>query len=190
MPCLCIASTLSRSFVRSFVSHSEEDVNCLALGPNQYEWPPKRRGREGKRGADNIDSGDDNEQSESELPRTMLQVMAPAATTTTGGSDGGKETVESVEGKRPVQCQTCSQLHLALPIAMASRLPPARSAPRVRSSASSHRNSNSILRGEEEASEAFCFSSRMPCPLSALLCYGRCTYISCTVCTCSLAELS
>ena len=39
------ASAVPRSppLALSFVSHSEEDVNCLALGPNQYQWPPKRR---------------------------------------------------------------------------------------------------------------------------------------------------
>ena len=45
----CRPRSLARSLAPSFVSHSEEDVNCLALGPNQYQWPPKRRQRKRER---------------------------------------------------------------------------------------------------------------------------------------------
>ena len=60
----------------SFVSHSEEDVNCLALGPNQYEWPPKRGERRGQHRRRRRRRRRQRAQRGSERVSTMLQVMA------------------------------------------------------------------------------------------------------------------
>ena len=81
----------SPSLALSFVSHSEEDVNCLALGPNQYEWPPKR----GERETRTTSTTAATTSRPSERASAMLQVMA--RTTTTGASDGRKEGRKALE---------------------------------------------------------------------------------------------
>ena len=84
----------------------------MALGPNQYQWPPKRRQthtekeRETHAAADNIDYGDDNEQSE-RREDGMLQVMARADDDGGGGGGGAGRRIEwEEEDCRRGRCQT------------------------------------------------------------------------------------